>query len=143
MNEETLNSTFAAGIAILDPLLVPNDFHFHTDSPGRSSGGLSTSGFYQRGDRKLELHLRYSLGLVAYHLGLVSLSHEDYMWAVIGKRGASSYPGFSQDPLDGFRHLFRDLDEHGSAFLAGSDDEFLALADRVAVLRRTVRPLPS
>ena len=76
-------------------------------------------------NRALELHFRHSLGLVRYHIGSSSIVHEDYMWSAIGRRHASEYPGFSTDPLDGFRHLLHDLESHGTDFLQGSDAEFL------------------
>ncbi len=40
------------------------------------------------------------------------------------------YPGFSDDPLDGFRHLRDDLVEYGKDFLIGSDDDFLRHIER-------------
>jgi len=88
------------------------------------------------------VHFRYSLGLVTYHVGNVSLSHEDYMWSVIGERGASHYPGFSKNPLDGFRDLRRDLEEHGAAFLAGTDADFLKCAQDAALRKNSGSRLP-
>lgn len=95
-----------------------------------------------RGDRRLEIHFRHSLGLVTYHVGSVSLSHEDYMWSVIGKRWASHYPGFSQDPLDGFRDLRQDLEQYGAVFLSGTDSEFLKCANAAASLKNAESRLP-
>ena len=57
--------------------------------------------------------------MVSYHLGSSRISHEDYMRHIAGK-GTASYPGFSQDPLDGFRHLADDLIKFGTDFLSGS-----------------------
>ncbi|HJX16012.1 MAG TPA: hypothetical protein VJ386_09780 [Candidatus Deferrimicrobiaceae bacterium] len=97
---------------------------------GRSSGGESASGEYRRGNRRLELHFRWSLGLVTYHVGDISLSHEEYIRAVHGVvkiQGKNAYPGFSQDPLDGFRHLREDLERFGDVVVKGSDDEFRSL----------------
>lgn len=89
------------------------------------SGGEFGETAYTRENRRLELHFRYSLGLVVYHVGTVSLPHEDYMRAVLGRGGANQYPGFSEDPLDGFRHLRHDLARYWSEFLTGSELDFV------------------
>src|SRR5579871_1399125 len=126
------------GLKILDEVMIPHGFaSVFTDLRGLGSGGEFSSAVYARVNRRLELHLRFSLGLVAYHLDKISLSHEDYMWSVIGKRHSSNYPGFSDDPLDGFRHLLRDLVEYGSAFLTGTDEEFLRHVEKARQLKLT------
>ena len=109
---------------------------------GGGSGGAYASAEFLRGDRRLEVHFRYSLGMVSYHVGNVSLSHEDYMWSVMRKRGASHYPGFSNDPLDGFRDLRRDLEEYGAAFLTGTDADFLKCVKNAALLKNSGLRLP-
>lgn len=114
----------ASGIRILSGLMTVHGFLFVPTDSGRSSGGEYASGECRRGNRVLELHFRYSLGLVHYHIGSSSIVHEDYMWSAIGERHASEYPGFSADPLDGFRHLLHDLEGHGIDFLRGSDAQF-------------------
>ena len=114
----------------LDAVLGPARFCFSATDEGRSSGGLYASGEYLRGDRRLELHFRWSLGLVKYHVGGLSLSHADYVRAVKATAGATEqakYPGFSANPVDGFRHLADDLAHFGETFLSGSDAEFAAL----------------
>jgi hypothetical protein len=83
------------------------------------------------GERKLELHFRYTLGLVTYHLGAVSVPHEEFMRAVQAA-GDRRYPGFSDDPLQAFRDLAHDLGRHGQAFLSGSDAQFREVLDLVA-----------
>jgi hypothetical protein len=118
-----------AGFRILDPLMTASGFEVGAMSSANSSGGASASGEFRRGhgdeSRRLELHFRQSLGLVTYHLGGVSLSHGDYMRAL----GANNrYPGFSDDPLDGFRHLLHDLEHYARDFLSGPGDEFLRCA---------------
>jgi hypothetical protein len=119
-----------AGINELDIIMVPHGFAFVPIHEGRSSGGKFANGEYRRGDRRLELHFRWSLGLVTYHVGDVFLAHEDYIRALLGVKkvqGQNSYPGFSKDPLDGFRHLREDLERFGAVFLEGSDEEFRLL----------------
>lgn len=140
---------FSAGIRILDETMRPFGFAFKPKWAGFGSGGYALSGLFQRrrfwqlrADRSLELHFRYSLGLVAYRVGKVSLSHEDYMWAVVGRRAATHYPGFSSDPRDGFRHLQADLVEHGSVFLSGSAAEFEILHRKAVALRASAPRLP-
>lgn len=119
-----------AGVEELDPVLVGEGFRFSETSTGKSSGGEFASGEYRRGDRWLELHYRHSLGLVTYHVGAVSLGHEDYVRAVRAIErvaGENAYPGFSSDPISGFRELRKDLQCFGRIFLKGTADEFREL----------------
>lgn len=97
---------------------------------------------WERGRRRVELHFRNSLGLVRYHLGDTSIAHEDYMWAVTGERNVTEYPGFSDDPLDGFRHLRSDLEKYASCFLSGSDASFLEIAHKASELKQKAPRLP-
>lgn len=60
--------------------------------------------------------------MVTYHLGSRSMFHRAYMRSVLGRPNASHYPGFSSDPLDAFRDLYLDLEEHCVEFLEGTDD---------------------
>jgi hypothetical protein len=46
------------------------------------------------------------------------------MRALLGKNGGNQYPGFSDDPLAGFRHLSYDLAHFCRDFLNGSGEEF-------------------
>ena len=124
-----------AGVAILDDLMRSHGFVYRSTSAGVGSGGSFASGEFRRADRGLELHFRGSLGLVTYHLGCATLSHEDYMWSVLGNRWASHYPGFSDDPMDGFRHLLLDLEQYGSDFLRGSDSDFMKHVERADLLK--------
>lgn len=114
-----------AGVELLAPLLESHGFSFVPLTGGKGSGGWSASGEFRRdrGDelRRLELHFRYSVGLVTYHVGARSLTHADYMRAL---RASNQYPGFSDDPLDGFRHLLYDLEHFAGDFLDGPGDVF-------------------
>lgn len=131
-----------SGADVLASLLVPNGFVFEVLGSGEGSGGTYAFGQFQRGERKLEFHLRYSLGMVSYHLGPRSMSHEDFMHAVLGKRHASKYPGFSDQPIDGFRHLLADLEEYGTDFLNGTDDCLLQRIDQANHLAKSAPRLP-
>jgi hypothetical protein len=82
------------------------------------------SGTYVNGDRSLEFHFRFSLGLVTYHFGEISLDHESYMQALLGTNAGNRYPGFSEDPLDAFKGLAYDLENFATAFLSGNFKEF-------------------
>jgi hypothetical protein len=126
----------AVGRQILDPALLPHGFVFEIGDAGVGSGGAYASGSYLRGDRRLELHFRHSLGLVTYRLGDLMLSHEDYMRAVLQGRGRSAYPGFSEDPLDGFRHLRHDLETLAQDFVSGSGQGFRTAVAWVAAHAR-------
>jgi len=113
------------GRDLIDPIMTAHGFAWEQMWAGKSSGGLSDSGRYVRGDRSLELHFRHSLGLVTYHLGDLSLKHEEYM-RHCAPLGAAQYPGFSDDPLDGFRHFAHDLTAYAKDFLAGTGNELRA-----------------
>ena len=115
--------TFRAGCAILDEVMNPHGFFLIEGPAGKSSGGRFASGNYVKGDRRLELHLRDSLGLVTYHLGSLSIKHDAYMRALLEPNGGNKYPGFSDDRLDGFRNLAYDLEHFCGDFLKGSGEE--------------------
>ena len=112
------------GRFILDPVMHRHGFSFKSEPAGRGSGGPYASGAYMNGDRKLEIHFRYSLGLVTYHCGETSLDHESYMHALLGTTGGNRYPGFSEEPLDAFKGLAYDLENSATAFLNGNFEEF-------------------
>lgn len=124
-----------AGVEILDPLMVPHGFRFGAEQTGRGSGGLFACGEYARGDRRLELHFRHSLGLVTYHVGEAFLDHDVYMRALGVGPHVAQYPGFSDDPLDAFRHLLHDLQSYAAEFLSG-DAAVLRAAAPVDARRR-------
>lgn len=117
-----------AGRELIDPILEACGFVWGYGSSGGSSDGDFASGWYSRDDRTHELHFRYSLSLVSYSVGDQSIHHADYMLVASG-RGLSKYPGFSDDPLDGFRHLAHDLRAFCAAFLEGSDADFIRIVE--------------
>ncbi len=96
------------GVKLLKPLLRSKGFRFRFGRAGKGSGGLYAWGEFVRKDRRLELHFRYSLGLVRYHVGQDSASHESYM-RELNVWDQCEYPGFSDDPMDGFARLAHDL----------------------------------
>jgi hypothetical protein len=112
------------GAELLAQELGRHGFAFQFGGSEQSSGGDFAFGNFLRAEWRLELHFRYSLGLVAYHFGSLTLSHEDYLWSVLGSRGQGQYPGFSDEPLDAFRHLASDLRTHCGAFISGDASEF-------------------
>ena len=112
------------GCAILDPVLNLSGFKFELGGSGASSGGPFAFGNYVSGDRRLELHHRFSLGMVIYHYGELSVDHESYMRAVLGADGRNRYPGFSEEPLAAFEGLKFDLEHYASAFLLGNREQF-------------------
>lgn len=112
------------GADILAPVLVLHGFRFREIASGKGSGGVFAQGEFACGERKLVLHFRYSLGLVTYHIGELALSHEDYMRALLGRKGASRYPGFSEDAIAAFEDLRHDMLEHCSDFVSGAGEQF-------------------
>jgi hypothetical protein len=118
------------GVAELAEVLGPAGFEFIQSDEGADAQGPFASGEFLRGDRRLEMHVRSSLGLVRYHFGEESLSHEDLVRGVRALEGISvegEYPGFTDDPMAGFRHLRHDLDRFGAIFLGGGAKAFRAL----------------
>jgi hypothetical protein len=118
------------GAAELAEVLGPAGFAFIAVDDEDDGGGPSASGEFRRGERSLELRVRRSLGLVRYHFGEESLSHEDFVRGVRALDRISAeaqYPGFSDDPAAGFRHLRVDLDRFGAVFLTGGAKAFRAL----------------
>jgi hypothetical protein len=105
-----------AGAAILAEELAPAGFTFQLTAEGHGSGGDFATGRFSRGDQYLELHFRWSLGLVTYGWAGSVLSHADYL-AGLGVAGA--YPGYGAGDLDGFRHLAEDLAGPLSGFRDG------------------------
>jgi hypothetical protein len=116
------------GRKALDAVLVGRGFAYKETEGGRSSGGQYASGRYVKGDRYLEIHFRHSLGLVRYHIGELSLSHEDYMRALVGPNGGNKYPGFPNDPIDAFGDLAYDIQMFCQDFLSGPGEEFARCA---------------
>lgn len=149
MTEAEVRELLQSGTLILKGVLAPHRFKVGRIESGTGSGGpFAICEFRRRNllpwghQRRLRLHFRYSLGLVEYEAAGVTVSHEDLMWSVLGRRGMTKYPGFSDDPLDGFRHLASDIENHAQTFLDGTDDDFIALAERLGQLRNTASRLP-
>ena len=116
------------GQQILEAVLVTNGFTFKETQSGKSSGGNFASGKYEKADRRLEIHVRHSLGLVTYHIGPLTISHEAYMRAQLGSQGGNRYPNFSDDPFEAFRSLAFDLKTFCSDFLSGPGEDFARCA---------------
>lgn len=121
-----------AGCEILNPIMLQHGFTFVEGLSGKGSGGNFASGEYVRNERRLELHFRYSLGLVGYHLSDWVVSHLSYMRELLGEAGGNRYPGFSDEPLDGFRNLAYDLENFTDDFLSGSGEFLIRAAQKEA-----------
>ena len=119
-----------SGVAVLEPLMRRNGFEYQPGAEGKGSGGPFASGSFVRGDRRLELHVRESLGLVAYHLGNASLDHETYM-RFLGVYGQNRYPGFEGSSRQVFERLKDDLSNFASDFLSGSGQQFGQFAEEL------------
>lgn len=111
------------GLKYINPIMEENGFKWIDEKSGNGSGGAFSSGKFIKDNRTLELHFRFSLGLVTYQIGNDKLSHEEYMNHAAGKN-KNEYPGFSENPLDGFKHLASDLTNYAQDFLKGSGKEF-------------------
>lgn len=127
----------AAGRKLLDPFMARFGFAFVPVESGRGTGGPFAIGEYRRGQRRLRFSCRWTLGVVEYRLNEMAVSHDDLMRVTLQPGQRAQYPGFGDDPVDGFRHLLADLDAYGAAFLSGSDDEISA---RMRASRDAPRP---
>lgn len=114
------------GSELLKPLVTQYGFALRRLSKGKGSGGAFASAEFRRADRRFEFHVRFSLGLVTYHLGSESISHEEYMYSVLGEATLSRYPGFFNDPLEAFRGLRDDMRDYCADFLEGPNEVFLS-----------------
>ena len=126
------------GMEVLQPLMQGHGFEYRAGSEGKGSGGPFASGSFVRGDRRLELHVRYSLGLVSYHVGFASLDHESYM-RLLGVYGSNRYPGFDGSNREVFERLRDDLREFGGDFLSGSGSALSTLPTNFSVIPASSR----
>src|SRR4029077_5595125 len=123
MTSPDVTATLDAGAKIIGAIIAPYGFLWTAGPTHRGHPGDSDSGNFTRGDRPLELHYRWSLSIVPYHLGDLALSHISYM-RHSGHKSDARYPGFSSDPLDAFRDLAYDLTHFSTDFLSGSGESF-------------------
>lgn len=124
------------GCRILDGVLKPVGFQYVVGPAYTGHQKDSASGYYMKGDRKIEIHFRFSLGLVTYHMGNLTLRHEEYMRALLGTGGRNRYPGFSDDPIQAFHDLSYDLENFCADFLSGDGSEFVRCHTRVQQLEK-------
>ena len=99
-----------AGCELNAPVLVSDGFQFRLRDAALSSGGHFAWGEYVRGDRRLALPVRASLGLVTYHLDDLQVPHEAFVRTVHGASGGNAFPRFLTTLSMGFRHLRHDLE---------------------------------
>ena len=112
----TPTEILSAGAKILAPVLGPLGFRYIAGAIGVGSGGAFAQGAFVASDRRIEFSVRDSLGLVTYSASGRHASHEHVM-RLLAPPGSAQYPGFSKNPMDGFRHLATDLRQFGFAFL--------------------------
>ena len=111
------------GVKILSTYLEPLSFHFKFLGAGQSSGGHFAYGQFICGDREIELHFRFSLGLVTYKAGNLVLSHEHYI-DLLNKHGQNKYPNFSDVKNDAFGCLKSDLENLLKDFTENNASQF-------------------
>jgi hypothetical protein len=128
------------GVEILNPVLVPNGFKFKMGACGSGSGGPFASGMFQKQKRALEIHVRFSLGLVTYLFDDAPLDHVTYM-RFLGAHGRNRYPNFSEDIGEQFEALTSDLREFCSEFISGSGEQFNKFAQQYAMNPRMFKGL--
>lgn len=112
------------GVAILDRAMRPAGFKFEHVRVSQYPCGR-----YWRRGRVLEFHVSSSLGLVSQRMGEVAVMHDDWMRALLGPKGGS-YPMHSDDPIDSFYALHKDLARHCDDFLRGDGQAWRTVAER-------------
>lgn len=122
MTPETM---MAEGNAILAEILTPADFVLGPTHSSPGSGGHFATARWIKGEQFIELHMRWALGIVRYGWSDEVFDHLHIVGALAVSK---SYPGFSDDPLDGFRHLAQDLKGPLSGILGSENREVLACA---------------
>lgn len=130
MSARTPKDFLLAGQELLASVLEPAGFRFVFRDEGNGSGGQFSRGEFCRGDRRIELHYRWSLGLVAYHCGQHRASHDWYM-RELGAWERCDFPGFSAEPLQAFRDLAHDL-QFATDFTTGDASLAISAARREA-----------
>jgi hypothetical protein len=126
MGTSSPTETLRNGIELLRPVLEPHGFSFKEGESGASSGGAFASGRFERGERVIELHFRYALGLVSYRIGDSMIDHENYL-RFAGHWSSHKYPNFGGTPTDSFTALASDLSAFFSDFLSGTGAKFKAV----------------
>jgi len=119
------------GARVLLRVLEPHGFHFELRGEGKGAGGNFAWGEFVRADRRLEVHVRYNLGLVVYHSADRSASHESYM-RELGVIEQCRYPGFSNNTATEFEGLAHDL-VFADDFLSGTADMLQRAAEKEAI----------
>lgn len=128
---------FAQGVALLLGVVGPHGFAFAESPPARANDGLLVlSGRFERGTRVLAVTDHDGLAAAHYTLDAVTITHDAYMLAVLGRDGSNMFPSFRGDLLDGWRHLAHDLRTYAHVFLRGSDAQFARVA---AIAQREAR----
>jgi|694.fasta_scaffold00672_1 hypothetical protein len=117
-----------AGAAILGELFEPAGFTFALSTVGNSSGGRFAIGEFIRGNHRLELHYRFGLGIVIYHVGDCSLSHAELMRSQ-GFSKHAEFPTILDKSLRGFHAILSDLRKFGGPFLDADASQFAILAE--------------
>jgi hypothetical protein len=113
----------AEGNVLLGAVLEPAGFTPGAIESGHGSGGDFATTCWTRGAQAIAISFRASLGMVEYRWGDESYDHSH----LVGALGVTaSYPGFSADPLDGFRHLAADLEGPLAPVLRQDAGEVLA-----------------
>lgn len=126
-----------AGAAILCDLLEPAGFKFAVSMVGNPSGGRLAVGEFVRGSHRLELHYRFGLGIVIYHIGDCSLSHAELMRSQ-GFSKQAEFPTVLDKSLKGFYAVLSDLRKFGGPFLGADASQFAILAEWCA---KTPKPI--
>jgi hypothetical protein len=139
MNSEEAKQFLLTGIQKIDPILNPVGFVFELSKTGKTHGGDFATGYYQKGNKIIQLIYRTNTGLGCVIYGYrqytgfyiqLDVSHT----ALIKQIGRyndsklrysdSKFASFSRDGVDPFEALSYDIQNFMLDVLTGSDTDF-------------------
>jgi hypothetical protein len=117
-----------AGIEVLNPFLNHVGYQFQFEQDGTGSGGHYAYGRFINGDRSIELHQRWGLGIVNYQIGDLAIDHSSYL-AGLGVDRDSHYLWLRLElGIERYNGLLQDLQEFCDDFLTGDADQWRKIA---------------
>jgi hypothetical protein len=117
-----------AGVEVLNPFLNSVGYHFQFDHDGQGSGGYYACGRFACGNRSIELHHRWGLGIVNYQFSGFSLDHSAYLDG-LGLDRDSHYLWLRLEAgIDRYEGLLEDLRQFCADFLTGTASQWMSIA---------------
>lgn len=110
-------------VPIVGSYLKENEFLLSNSQIDKGSGGFFIICRFEKGNRKINIFYRYSLGPVEYSIGENKIDHVSYM-KFLQVDEKSKYPGFTDSPEESFKNLLSDIKNYCQDFICGDGDQF-------------------